>query len=180
VDAASSPIPAGAPLVAILSHDAHDARLFQTLLAAAIDGIQGADPQALNWTTGSQAQAARGCALCLLLAWDSSGAAAPDIADLQAHRELRQDLQAIGQTFAVLRGKRDQQLQQALAALSRLQGALKPPGAQTLPRPGWQAMCDKCDEPECEHTLLVDLLKTRQAPKPESSSPYCSSLEGGG
>jgi hypothetical protein len=59
----------------------------------------------------------------------------------------------------VLRGPVSQQLQQALAALSRLQAALKPAGAQTLARPGWRSACESCDEPECEHRLLTGLLK---------------------
>ncbi len=149
--------------VAILSHKACLAQAFQIQLEATIAGIEGADPRALTWATGSQAQAAQGAHVCLLLAWDSAGAsttqAAAQLADLQAHQQLRQALQAQGLSFAVLRGAPTQQVQQALAALSRLQAALKPAGAQTLPRPGWRGACQSCDEPECEHRLLTGLLK---------------------
>jgi hypothetical protein len=156
--------PARRAQVTILSHKACLAQAFQIQLEASIAGIHGADPRALTWATGSQAQAAQGASVCLLLAWDSAGAsttqAAAQLADLQAHQQLRQDLQAQGLTFAVLRGAPAQQVQQALAALSRLQPALKPAGAQTLPRPGWLAACQTCDEPECEHRLLTGLLKS--------------------
>ena len=148
--------------VAILSHQASLAQALQARLEAAIAGIAGADPLALSWTTGSQAQAAQGARVCLLLAWDSqadlSAPATAQLADLQAHQMLRQDLQAEGLSFAVLRGAPTQQVQQALAALSRLQAALKPAGAQTLPRPGWRGACETCDEPECEHQLLTGLV----------------------
>ena len=166
------PVDAGRPVrVAILSHQAWLSQDFQARLEATIAGIGGADPQAFSWIAGSQAQAAQGASVCLLLAWDSKGQPTPPLGtqvtpqlppewdDLQAHQQLRQDLQAMGQTFAVLRGPVSQQLQQALAALSRLQAALKPAGAQTLARPGWRSACESCDEPECEHRLLTGLLK---------------------
>lgn len=149
--------------MAILSHKACLAQAFQVQLEATIAGIEGADPRALNWVTGSQAQAAQDAHVCLLLAWDSeadlTAPATAQLADLQAHQKLRQALQAQGLSFAVLRGAPTQRMQHALAALSLLQAALKPAGAQTLPRPGWRGACQSCDEPECEHRLLTGLLK---------------------
>lgn len=158
-DAERPASPACAARVAILSHEIGLAQAFQARLQSTIAAIEGADPQALSWVAGSQAQAAQDAAVCLLLAWDSAQEQTPQLADLQAHQQLRQSLQTLGLSFAVLRGTLPQQLQQALAALSRLQAPLKPVGAQTLPRPGWLKACETCDEPECEHRLLTGLLR---------------------
>lgn len=145
--------------VVILSHEIGLAQDFQAHLQSTIADIEGADLQALSWVAASQAQAAQDAAVCLLLAWDSANEQTLQLDDLLAHQHLRQSLQTLGLGFAVLRGTLPQQLKQALAALSRLQAALKPVGAQTLPSPGWLKACETCDEPECEHRLLTGLLK---------------------
>ena len=101
----------------------------------------------------------------VLRVWSDNGqfTAAQALATLQAHQALRQTLLAQQQPFAVLRGTLKQQIDQALAALARRHATLMPAGAQTLGRPGWQSMCEKCDDPQCEHRLLSQLLENRAA-----------------
>lgn len=150
-------------LVAVVSHDRLRAQAFEAALRLAISGIDQANPEQLQFVHGDQAQTADAAALTLLLAWEDADpdAGASSLSALQAHQTLRRALQTRGVTFSVLRGDLQHQLQQALAALSRFQTALKPPGAQTLRPPGWQASCQNCDDPDCEHRLLSDLLARR-------------------
>lgn len=148
--------------VVVLSHQIRQARDFICELERVIASINRANPRALHLACADQASQAASAQLCLLLSWDSAdpspSAGDPDLDALQAHQSLRKALQAQGTSFAVLRGDRSGQIRQALAALSRLDPALKPEGAQTLAPAGWQAQCDRCSDPQCEHRLLQDLL----------------------
>jgi len=159
--------------VAVLSDDLQAAQAAVAALRAAIAAHPEVSLHAFDWVPAGDGQAARGCDICLLLSWDEgrSGTAAQALAALQAHQALRQTLLAQQQPFAVLRGTPKQQIDQALAALARRHAALMPAGAQTLGRPGWQSMCEKCDDPQCEHRLLSQLLEHRAAAQNQSLPP---------
>ena len=156
--------------VVVLSDNLQAAQAAVAALRAAIAAHPEVSPHAFDWLPAADGQAARGCDICLLLSWDEerSGTAAQALDALQAHQALRQTLLAQQQPFAVLRGPPKQQIDQALAALARRHAALLPAGAQTLGRPGWQSMCEKCDDPQCEHRLLSQLLEHRAAAQNQS------------
>lgn len=158
---AAPPPGSAAPMRVVLLGD--DLRAAQDTLAdlrLAVIAHPEVDPGAFAWLAASDASAAANCDVCLLLSWDENrpNATGLALAELQAHQALRQALLAQQQPFAVLRGTPAQQIGQALAALSRRHAALMPAGAQTLGRPGWQSLCEKCDDPECEHRLLSQWL----------------------
>ncbi len=140
--------------VTVLSHSKEQAQAFIHALQASLESHAGADATALIWQAGSQAQAAIGSDLCLLMPWDADGSQGADLLALQAHRELRLGLHQHGLTFEVLRGQAPRLLKQALSALSRWQPALRPEGAQTLGRPGWSSSCERCGDPDCEFRLF--------------------------
>jgi hypothetical protein len=149
----------------VLSDDPPAAQATVAALRCAIAAHPEVAPEAFDLRPASSGLAAVGCDICLLLSWDEgrSDAAAQALTGLQAHQALRQALLAQQQPFAVLRGTPAQQVEQALAALARRHASLMPAGAQTLGRPGWQSLCEKCDDPECEHRLLSQLLERKAA-----------------
>jgi hypothetical protein len=158
--------PSSAPLrVVVLSDDPQAAQATVATLRSAIAAHPEVAPGAFDLLPASNGLAAVGCDICLLLSWDEgrSDAAGQGVTGLQAHQALRQTLLTRQQPFAVLRGTPSQQVEQALAALARRHAALMPAGAQTLGRPGWQSLCEKCDDPECEHRLLSQLLERKAA-----------------
>jgi|LauGreDrversion4_2_1035121.scaffolds.fasta_scaffold45571_4 hypothetical protein len=158
--------PGGAQMrVVLLSDDLQAAQAAVAALRLAIAAHPEVDSNAFDWLVASNVPDAAGSDICLLLSWDESRseASGQGLAGLQAHQALRQALLAQQQPFTVLRGTPMQQVQQALAALARRHAALMPAGAQTLGRPGWQSLCEKCDDPQCEHRLLSQLLERKAA-----------------
>ena len=100
----------------------------------------------------------------LLLGLDVTPAAlvlTPQIIDEQRRLDtlLRRSLTQANLPFQVIYGQGDEQLGQALAALSA------PPTTTSRPRKPWVWACDKCSDSDCEHRLLSDLLASRQSPK---------------
>lgn len=73
---------------------------------------------------------------------------------------LRRELQAAGLPFQTIYGLGEARLRQALAAMGPLLGRLLVDTDPTLAqgRVAWN--CEKCSDPECEHRLFTDLLKT--------------------
>jgi hypothetical protein len=166
--------PDSVPLrVAVLSDDPHAAQAAVAALHLAIAAHPEVAPNAFDLVAACDDRAAAGSDVCLLLSWDEgrSQAAGKGLAGLQAHQTLRQALLTQQQPFAVLRGTSAQQVEQALAALARRHATLMPAGAQTLGRPGWQSMCEKCDDPACEHRLLSQLLERKAAIQQPSLPP---------
>jgi hypothetical protein len=151
--------------VVLLGDDLQTAQAAVAALRLAIAAHPEVDPNAFDWLAASNGPDAAGSDICLLLSWDESRSesSGQGLAGLQAHQALRQALLAQQQPFTVLRGTPTQQVQQALAALARRHTALMPAGAQTLGRPGWQSLCEKCDDPQCEHRLLSQLLERKAA-----------------
>ena len=151
--------------VVVLSDALQAAQAAVADLRLAIAAHPEVAPEAFGLMAASDGLAAVGCDLCLLLSWDEdrSGPAIQALAGLQAHQALRQALLTQQQPFTVLRGTPAQQVDQALAALARWHATLLPARAQTLGRPGWQSLCEKCDDPQCEQRLLSQLLERRAA-----------------
>ncbi len=161
----SRPPPGHGLKITVLSHRRQRAQQLVQALQEAVQSKPGADPSALLWQVGSEAQAAIGSDVCLLLPWEDRDTPETTLQDLQAHQSLRQTLHERGLPFEALRGGLPRLMHQALSALSRWQPALKPEGAQTLARPGWRSVCENCDDPDCEFRLL----KTAARPVPDGS-----------
>jgi hypothetical protein len=183
VTASGGTLPSGGSptRVVVLSDDPQAAQTAVADLRLALAAHPEVAADALDLQATSDGRAAAGCDICLLLPWDEgrSDAAGKGLAGLQAHQALRQALLAQQRPFAVLRGTPAQQVEQALAALARRHASLMPAGAQTLGRPGWQSLCEKCDDPECEHRLLSQLLERRAAAHQPSQPPEQESQESG-
>ena len=110
----------------------------------------------------------RGYHLTLLMGLDLPWVPDGLFRDSQAVRDatdhiLRRELQAAGLPFQTIYGRGDARLHQALEALGPLLGnslvEVDPVLAQG--RVAWN--CDKCSDPECEHRLFTDLIKTPRA-----------------
>lgn len=92
----------------------------------------------------------------LLVGLEPSAADALGPAALQHERAdtlLRAALVGAGLSFAVIHGRADERLANALRAL----GLEAPEGPRRLAR--WD--CDKCSDPACEHRLFTDLVRQR-------------------
>ena len=101
----------------------------------------------------------------------------PSAASVHADNLTRATLIRCGVAYRVLYGSPDERFSQALKAIQktiekRLAVKIIPePSAETPSnriRP-WKWACDKCSDPQCEHTLLTDLLAERVAARPTAA-----------
>lgn len=92
--------------------------------------------------------------------------ASEDLAQEAADRSIRTALTHAAISYQVLYGTSEQRLDQALHAIenrlppTKINPRRSTPSGSTQNRP-WVWMCDKCSDPQCEHSLLTALLAQR-------------------
>lgn len=149
--------------IAVLGQGAPD--FVQAVQQALGAWLPPAPLRSLHWQTPAVPACPTQVDLCWLLAWEESQTAdaAQDLAALQAHQALRQQMHARGLSYQVLRGslaERTMQALQALAAwLPELLAVLPRTGVSSR-RPGHWA-CEACGDADCEHRSFTRLLAQR-------------------